>query len=236
MVSQVSDKKSVMSEIIPTLLLTLVFSILFSVFPEIDLIISRLFYDPQNGFFLRRNPVIVLLYESIEVFVPVVIFFCVVGMIAVRIRKKKIFGLGYAGMMYLLITLAMGPGLLINGILKEFWGRARPATVEEFGGKLIFTPVLVPSKQCQSNCSFASGHASAGFFPLAFAFAIPWHKRKFLVIGITYGLLAGFARIAQGGHFFSDVIFAGLLVYLVSSLLWPFFDNKPEETLVEAKL
>ena len=219
------DIRKMMPGFLTAVVLTLVFSILFTVYPEIDLYVSRLFYDAQEGFFLKKSSVVIFLYDSIEVFVPAFIFFCFAGLFFIRIRKKTYFGLGYAGILYLLIALALGPGLIINGILKEFWGRARPSTVAEFGGKLDFTPALVPSDQCHSNCSFASGHASAGFFPMALAFAFPRNKKKFLAAGIIYGCLAGFARIAQGGHFFSDVVFAGLIVYLLSWLLRIFFDR-----------
>ena len=41
----------------------------------------------------------------------------------------------------------------------------------------------------------------------------------FLVVGIGWGIVVGVARILQGGHFFSDVVWAGGLVYLVGGLL-----------------
>ena len=206
------------------------FSVLFSVYPEIDILVSGLFYDADNGFFLRKNFFLVFLYESIEVFVPAVIVFCLLSIVFFRLKRKKIFGLGCSGALYLLVALAVGPGLLVNGILKEFWGRARPSTIEEFGGKMIFTPALLPSNQCESNCSFASGHASAGFFPVSMSFVWRKHRKKFFCAGILYGIMAGFARIAQGGHFLSDVVFAGLIVYGISWLLWSLYERLQRAT------
>jgi membrane-associated PAP2 superfamily phosphatase len=37
--------------------------------------------------------------------------------------------------------------------------------------------------------------------------------------GLSYGLLMGVARMAQGGHFPSDVLWAGGMVYLVGLTL-----------------
>ncbi len=225
------DYRKTVSGVVVFCLITVFFSVLFSVYPRIDIHVSGFFHDPQSGFYLRKNPFIVAIYNSIEIFIPSLTALCFIALVLVRIRGEKILGLGYSSVIYLLVTLAIGPGLLINGVLKEFWGRARPATIEEFGGTQVFTPVLVPSDQCDSNCSFASGHASAGFFPLAMSFVWKKHRKKIFFTGIVYGLLTGFARIVQGGHFFSDVVFAGLIVYGLSWLIWRFFDNENPEAV-----
>lgn len=208
--------------------LIVLFSVLFfSIYPEFDIYFSGFFYDHEKGFFLKKNPFFILLYESIELFIPLLVLFCLGGMVFMRVARRRLFfGFGYLSLMYIVVALALGPGLVVNGILKELWGRARPATVKEFGGKLEFTPALVLSDQCESNCSFASGHASAGFFPVAISFARPDHRRKFLFAGLFYGFSTGLARIVQGGHFLSDVIFAGLIVYGLSWIIWTFFDRK----------
>jgi lipid A 4'-phosphatase len=96
---------------------------------------------------------------------------------------------------------------------------------------MTFTPALVPSNQCDGNCSFASGHASAGFFPVAMSFVWKKHRKKFFYAGIMYGVLTGFARIAQGGHFLSDVVFAGLIVYGISWILWSLYERLKKATL-----
>ena len=35
---------------------------------------------------------------------------------------------------FLVLSLLLGPGLLVNVILKDNWGRPRPGSVVEFGG------------------------------------------------------------------------------------------------------
>ena len=40
--------------------------------------------------------------------------------------------------LFLVILLALGPGLLVNAVFKEYWGRPRPREVVQFGGKKEF--------------------------------------------------------------------------------------------------
>ena len=40
---------------------------------------------------------------------------------------------------FLVVTLALGPGVVTNLILKDHWHRPRPIDVTEFGGSFRFT-------------------------------------------------------------------------------------------------
>ena len=106
--------------------------------------------------------------------------------------------------------------LITNGLLKANYGRARPNQVVEFGGEREFRPVLVPSFRSDEN-SFPSGHAAAGFALLIPYFALRRrHSRWALAVlagGLAWGSLMGFARIVQGGHFATDVVWAGAVIY-----------------------
>jgi membrane-associated phospholipid phosphatase len=119
-----------------------------------------------------------------------------------------------------LLALALGPGLLVNGILKEVWGRARPREILEFGGDATFTPVWWLSDQCDGNCSFVSGEAAAAFWVLSLAFVVPpaW-RRLTASVAIAFAGAVSLARLAAGGHFLSDVLLAWLMVLLVLVLL-----------------
>lgn len=121
---------------------------------------------------------------------------------------------------FMLLCLAIGPGLVANLILKDQWGRARPGHVTEFGGKKNFTPPLIPVKECPRNCSFVSGEASSMYMPFFAAAAIVPQGAPLLVVGgVVGGLAAGAVRMAQGGHFLSDVIFAGVFMALTVLVL-----------------
>jgi lipid A 4'-phosphatase len=74
------------------------------------------------------------------------------------------------------------------------------------------TPLL--TRQCERNCSFVSGHASTGFALMALGvYGKRRQRRRWLAIGWAAGLSLGLIRIAQGGHFLGDVLFAGLLMW-----------------------
>ncbi|QLQ19882.1 MAG: phosphatase PAP2 family protein [Exiguobacterium profundum] len=64
------------------------------------------------------------------------------------------------GLGFVLAVYALGTGVLVHGLLKAYWGRARPAQVTEFGGIAAFTPPWLISQECTRNCSFVSGEVS----------------------------------------------------------------------------
>jgi membrane-associated PAP2 superfamily phosphatase len=119
---------------------------------------------------------------------------------------------------FVLLLLALGPGLVVNVLLKDQLGRARPREVIEFGGSQQFTQFWQPGST-GSNSSFPSGHAAIAFFMIAPWFVLRDNKHAiatgFLVFGLSFGSLVGVARILQGGHFVSDVVWAGGLIYLI---------------------
>ncbi len=128
--------------------------------------------------------------------------------------------------LFVVLFLALGPGLLVNVVLKNHLGRPRPQELAEFGGQYQFVQFWQRGA-AGKNSSFPSGHAS-----IAFSLMTPWfflHRKKprparlFLHAGILFGLLVGIGRIEQGAHFPSDILWAGGLVYLVGEILSCFF-------------
>src|SRR5262249_32944350 len=60
-----------------------------------------------------------------------------------------------------------------------------------------------------------------GFSLVAFAFLLPPRLRNAATAAaLGLGALVGLGRIAQGAHFLSDVVFAGLLVYGMTAVLY----------------
>jgi membrane-associated phospholipid phosphatase len=118
--------------------------------------------------------------------------------------------------LFLIGTLAVGPGLLTNTLLKDHWGRARPIDVTEFGGLSRFTPWWDPHGDCPNNCSFIAGEPAGAFWTLAPAALAPpqWRLLAYGAV-LAFGGTVGVLRIAGGGHFFTDVVFAGVFMYLV---------------------
>lgn len=186
--------------------------VLFHAFPQIDLWFSGLFFDEQAGFFLRKAGFNLFVFEFVQRLLLVLVLSCVWLFYAswrwcrrseVALRRHLVF---------LIVAMALGPGFLVNTLSKMEMGRARPVTVEQFGGSKLFSPAFVCSNQCAGNCSFVSGHASMGCFFMAFAWV--FRDRRWLAFGVMAGLAVGFVRITQGAHFLSDVVFSGVFVYV----------------------
>jgi membrane-associated PAP2 superfamily phosphatase len=116
----------------------------------------------------------------------------------------------------LVATIALGPGLVTNVLLKEHWHRPRPIDVQQFAGDEHFTPWWDPRGDCPDNCSFIAGEPSGAFWTLAPAALAPPELRLISYgAALAFGAGVGVLRIAAGAHFFSDVVFAGVFMYLV---------------------
>ena len=126
--------------------------------------------------------------------------------------------------LFLLLLLALGPGLLVNSVFKNHWGRPRPSQLQVFNGaeKMPYYQVWERGVAGQGR-SFPSGHASAAFYLIAPYFVLRCRARRCALLalagGLGYGLFMGVARMAQGGHFPSDVLWAGGIVYLAGLAL-----------------
>ncbi len=190
--------------------------LLLSGFPHLDLWVSELFYVPGLGFPAKGTGCERLIYHS----VGYVLAFALLGVALGFRRRSTAASIRGRQLHYLLWVLALGPGLLVNGILKEHWGRSRPAQVVQFGGHQRFTPAWVPSDQ--GGKSFSSGHAAAGFYLVVLACTAA--KRRFWVwLALGYSLLMGLMRIAAGGHFLSDVLVSWVIVLGIALILRKWF-------------
>ena len=188
--------------------------LIFTIFPEIDLWVSSLFY--QSGFTYKSTTVATLIYELFAN-MHFVLFPLLVVLSIFTYRKYRNSDLTFKQNIYLFLTLSLffGPGLLVNIILKDnSIGRARPSQISEFGGSSDFTRAFEFSGACDSNCSFVSGHASMGFFFIGLGWLM--QSKRWFYIGLAIGVVVGFTRIVQGGHFLSDTVFALWAVYWVN--------------------
>jgi len=194
---------------------------LFFLVPQADLATSRLFYDPERGFVLAGWPPVVLLYHAIPWIARGTLALAAAGGAWLLLLGRPLWRLDRKVLLFLLVSTAVGPGLLGNTLLKDHWGRARPAQIEAFGGVHRFTPAPLPAAECDRNCAFVSGHAALGFSLFSFAFVLPpgRSRRCGVAVALGFGALVGLGRIAQGAHFLSDVVYAGLLTYGTTALL-----------------
>lgn len=139
---------------------------------------------------------------------------------------------------FLVVLLALGPGLIVNSIFKEYWGRPRPREIVQFGGTKEF---LHPWQKgiAHKGRSFPSGHASAAFY-LTAPFFVYRRKNaaiafKWLIGGLSFGLLMSIARMTQGGHFLSDNLWAWGMVHLTAVTLYYLLKLGRDDTNIATK-
>lgn len=138
--------------------------------------------------------------------------------------------------LFLAILLVLGPGLIVNNVFKDYWGRPRPREIVQFGGKKEF---LHPWQNgiAHNGRSFPSGHSSAAFFLTAPYFVYRRRKPRtaamWMAGGLLFGILMSVARITQGGHFLSDTLWAWGMVHLVAVALYYLFRLDRDEAAAE---
>ncbi|MFA7061794.1 MAG: phosphatase PAP2 family protein [Pedobacter sp.] len=124
---------------------------------------------------------------------------------------------------FLVLLLALGPGLMVNVIFKDHWGRPRPRDIVQFGGKQEFLQPWQMGINGKGR-SFPSGHGSAAFYMTAPYFIYRRSRKRlaytWLAGGLFFGILMSIARIAQGGHFLSDNLWAWGMVHLCAVTLY----------------
>ncbi|HEX5132874.1 MAG TPA: phosphatase PAP2 family protein [Candidatus Krumholzibacteria bacterium] len=124
--------------------------------------------------------------------------------------------------LFLVLAMMIGPGVIVNDVFKEHWGRPRPKDVVELGGDRAYVRPWVKHPPADGG-SFPSGHAATAFYLLTPFFLLrrraPARAFGWLVLGLAYGLLMGTARVVQGAHFPSDVLWSLAFVYFTGLAL-----------------
>jgi len=223
--------------LLPVAAATLATAALFRIWPSLDLWAAGWFYAEGEGFFLAKSWLAAFFYGLSPWITWFLVGFLIALVLAVIVAGLPARGrLARLGLV-LAITLLLGPGLLVNSVFKDNWGRARPAQVTAFGGPLAFSPPLVKADQCGRNCSFPAGHPSLLFLGFAVAGAFAGRRRRtILVATVALGALSGLGRMMQGAHFVSDVAFSGFLTYFVAWLAWRLTDRSGPVDLALAGL
>lgn len=203
--------------------LTVIFGGVFALWPDVDLAVGRIFHGEAG--FAARHGWVGALRDVLYALPALVAVLLMLGWIAGRVGKlaPKLATYSVSGraLAFALLAMAMAPGLLVNGILKNHSHRPRPVHVEEFGGTAQFRPWWRFDGACKTNCSFASGEVSGAFWLIAPAYLAPPPVRSAAIAAAVFvGVLTALVRLAMGGHFLSDVVLAALFTILISQALY----------------
>jgi lipid A 4'-phosphatase len=193
------------------------FSLFAVLVPSLDLAVSKFFFNgvafPRGAWWVKLQQDFLTLFLCITMLAVVLVYAWnrLLGQSVLKIDGRRV--------LYLLLVLFIGAGLIVNEGFKNNFGRARPRDVAEFGGSRMFTPAYVVSGECRTNCSFSSGDAAAAFFSLALVMAFQ-RRRVYYVAAGALGLVVSIARLAAGAHFLSDVVVSFFVMLIVSDVLF----------------
>lgn len=194
-----------------------VVGVVFAVYPQLDIAISRLFFNEAYRVFPVQYSLVAR--HMRDVFMYLIAALVAPAFIAIALKlllpRRPMLIAGRAGI-FLIATLALAPGVMANTIFKDYWGRPRPAEVTEFHGPERFVPWWDPRGTCDKNCSFVAGEGAGGFWTIAPAALAPLAWRPVAYgAALLFGSAAGLLRLSGGAHFFTDVVFSGVFTFLI---------------------
>ena len=203
--------------LITALAIGFVFGLLCAVDPQLDLDLAALGFDSARHLFgVNAQAWVQHTRLAARILIALLALPAFLAIVLKLIWPHRPMLIEARAALFLIATLALGPGVLTNLVLKDHWGRPRPIDVQQFGGEYRFEPWWNPRGDCPNNCSFVAGEPSGAFWTLApAALAPPPLQAVAYGAALVFGVALGAFRMATGAHFFSDVVFAGVLMYLV---------------------
>jgi lipid A 4'-phosphatase len=217
------------------LALALVIGLLFGIYPELDLKLAALFYDPATGYFpLKHNTLAAIARDGAMWIAWGLALPAIVALVVKLARPDRPLLMSGRAIVFLLATLVLSAGVLTNLTFKSYWGRPRPVVVTQFNGDMQFVPWWDPRGGCGRNCSFFSGEGATAFWTYAPAALTPPAWRPLAYGAVTlFGVITSVLRMAFGGHFFTDVAAAGLVTFLVIWLAYGWIYRRPSTRLTD---
>lgn len=199
----------------------LALALLFGLWPTLDLTVSGWFYAGEGHFPAKQWAWVRAIYDYPKVgqwiVVAALLVFFLGRFLPGRWRVTRAWR---RRCLALLLAAALGVGWLVHDVVKEITNRPRPNQTQGFGGEYAFVPMLAHGAQCVDCVSFVSGHAAGGFVYMAWGmWGAPATRRRWRGIAWLAGGVLGGARILQGGHFLSDVLFSAVVIWLCCWLM-----------------
>lgn len=201
---------------------------------DVDRRVAAHFYRPEAGWYLAKAPVWAWLYTYGTIpgliLTLTALLVSLAGLYVQRLKPLS------RPCLLVVLTTIIAAGLLVNAVLKQYWGRPRPDQTIEFGGKWAYRPIFPPGPPGK-GASFPCGHCTMGFVFLSMAGFYRQNKVAAvsgLAAGVVLGVLLSAARIAQGAHFLSDTIWSMGIVAMTVSILYAYFSPRSQEDRKDA--
>ncbi len=204
-------------------------SLIFAAIPDLDLVVSRFFWEPAAGFEFTKNSFLIAFRDANRFLPWAIIGTAMVLLIPNPLLRHLKSPPAPHKLLFVVTFFAAGPGLGVQ-LIKMLVKRARPRGLEEFGGSAFFTPPWEITDQCVRNCSFISGEAASAFGLLTLVvFIKPKYSTVYLVAVGTVAAAFSLNRVVFGAHFLSDAVIAWSLMFALAALLWGAFSrNAPQ--------
>lgn len=181
--------------------------------PGVDQYIAAASYNSASRTFYGESA---LWCQNIYALVPIItatiVLIPLVWLLLAHKKHKIIIRFGLT----IYLALILGPGLIVNVIFKDHWGRPRPYQVLRDGKQ--YSPLWSPHFSEKKDNSFPGGHAAIGFF-MGIPFLVLGRKLAAVMLSLIGGVSVGIVRILQGGHYLSDILFSGIFVWLSAGIV-----------------
>ncbi|MES2335748.1 MAG: phosphatase PAP2 family protein [Pseudomonadota bacterium] len=197
----------------------------FAAFPRIDLAVSARFAAGTSGFpWASQAPATVnlVLRRLGEGLTVLLILWWCLGAATGSLKGDDLRAWALAP-----LGVVLSSGGIVNLVLKDQVGRARPADIAEFGGRAGFSPAWEVTRQCSRNCSFTSGEVALAASIAIAVVVLLWPRLgrtrariAAILLAVAYVGVVAFLRIGLGRHFLSDTIFSTLFSAVVVLVLY----------------
>lgn len=205
---------------------------IFTKFPGLDLLVSSRYFDLDRGFVHAKDPVVLALYNFTPIIGRALFLTLLLHALLAPWIARALAAAGrtdaaqrcrgpwrHLSTVFVCAAL-LGPGVVIEGVLKNTVGRPRPVQVVPFNGEATYQGPFALGDNPGSHRSFVSSHAATGFALMALGLTCrPAVRRRWLLVGILAGSAIGAGRLMQGGHYLSDIVFAFYAVWLSCELV-----------------
>src|ERR1700721_1900541 len=179
------------------LALLLVIELLFGIYPEFDLKLAGLFYDPATGSFpLKLNSTAAFARDAAMWIAWALALPALAALVIKLLWPDRRLLMSGRAIVFLLVTLVLAAGVLTNLGFKSYWGRPRPVVVTQFNGPQPFVAWWDPRGTCARNCSFFSGEGATAFWTIAPAVLMPPALRPLALAAATlFGVATSVLRM-----------------------------------------
>lgn len=207
-------KKQFLLLLLTAVLLWLVFD-----YTELDMYVSRLFYDDQSRSWPYRADFVIEMVGYVWIkYVLIAYGVMILFLLLYSYRKGKLAAKRKL-LIFLLLAMIIVPSEI--AFLKHTFHKPRPEQVVEFGGTMRHVKLSEFLYDEPSASNWPGGHASGGAALLSLYFASGRFWRKAGIgLGVIVSQMMGFVQIMRGQHFLSHNLWTLWFSWLTVLILY----------------